>query len=377
MLRVLHFLPWIGGGGVETALLQLLRGLRAPDFEHRVVCIEAKEPRASMFRREGFDFVELGGVGSVRNARALAGLVREVRRFRPDVVHARVFEGQVFGALAGVVGRAPAIITEEATLPAPPGDRSVMTRLALRALLHRTDAVVAIAPAVERYLVERNWFPPGLVHQINYGVDLGESEATVKQAKRERAALGFAPATIVFGTVCRLLDSHKRVSDVIRALASLRDQPVALLVVGDGPDRNALEQLAASLGVSHAVRFLGYRTDPAVFFRMMDAFVLTSAFEGFGIVFAEAGHAGLPSIGSRAGGIPDVVLDGETGLLVQSGDLEAIASAMSRLARDEVLRARLGAHALQRARALYSTEQYVEAFRRLYALVVARHGERS
>ena len=366
-MRVLHFLPWVGGGGVETALLELLRHLKAPEYEHRVVCISAAELRLPLFRDAGFEPVQLGGEGSVRNVAALAKLVAEVRRFKPDIVHARVFEGQVFGSIAGYLGKRPAIITEEATLPAPPGGRSLVTRVGLRALLHRNDAVVAISPAVQRYLVETNWFPPSQVRQINYGVEVPDTPELRAQAAKERAALGFPEGTVLFGTVCRLHDSHKRVSDLIRALPSVPG--AGLVVVGGGPDEGMLQALAAQLGVTERVRFLGYRRDTGVFFRLFDVFALTSAFEGFGIVFAEAGHVGLPSIGSRAGGIPDVVVDGETGLLVNPGDVDTIAAMMRRLVGDPELRARLGAAAKRRAEALYSVRQYVEAYRALYAEV--------
>jgi glycosyltransferase involved in cell wall biosynthesis len=175
---------------------------------------------------------------------------------------------------------------------------------------------------------------------------------------------------VLFGTVCRLHDSHKRVSDLIRALPQVPG--AGLVVVGSGPDEASLQSLAAQLGISDRVRFLGYRRDTGVFFRLFDVFALTSAFEGFGIVFAEAGHVGLPSIGSRAGGIPDVVVDGETGLLVNSGDVDTIAAMMRRLAGDAELRSRFGAAAKKRAAAQFSVRQYVDAFRNLYAEVLSR-----
>ncbi len=361
-MRVLHFLPWLGNGGVETRLLQQLRTMRAPDYQHLVVCITALE-RAALVREAGVPVVELGGEGSIRNLRALAGLVREVRRFRPHVLHARVFEGQVFGSLAGYLGADVAVITEETTVPAPPRGRSLLTRAALRVLLHGNDALVAISPAAQRYLVEDNWFPAAQVHLNNNGIDVADTPAARAQAARERAAFGFGDA-VVFGTACRLDDVHKRVTDVIRALKQVPG--AALVVVGDGEDRAKCEELVDSLGLRERVRFTGYRHDSAVFYRLMDCFVMTPAFEGFGNVFSESAQVGLPAIGTSVGGIPDVVVHGETGLLVPPGDVEAIAQAMRQLVGDASLRQRLGGAAQRRAHRHFTGARNVEALRVLY-----------
>jgi glycosyltransferase involved in cell wall biosynthesis len=141
------------------------------------------------------------------------------------------------------------------------------------------------------------------------------------------------------------LTAQKALGDTLEALARVPD--VELLVLGEGPERTALERRAAELGVSGRVRFLGAgtRADVIALFRAVDAALLTSAWENLPHTLLEALAAGTPVIATAVGGIPEVVRDGENGLLVPPGDVDAIASAIDRLARDDALRASLAAAA--------------------------------
>ena len=157
-----------------------------------------------------------------------------------------------------------------------------------------------------------------------------------------RAALGIEGFAL--GVAGRLTE-QKALEDTLAALA--RVPRVALLVLGDGPERAALERRAAQLDVSDRVRFLGAgtRDDVIVLFRAVDASLLTSAWENLPHTLLEALAAGTPVIATAVGGIPEVVRDGENGLLVPPRDVAAAASAIDRLVRDEVLRASLAAAA--------------------------------
>ena len=157
-----------------------------------------------------------------------------------------------------------------------------------------------------------------------------------------RAALGIEGFAL--GVAGRLTE-QKALEDTLAALA--RVPRVALLVLGDGPERAALERRAAQLDVSDRVRFLGAgtRDDVIVLFRAVDAALLTSAWENLPHTLLEALAAGTPVIATAVGGIPEVVRDGENGLLVPPRDVAATASAIDRLVRDEVLRASLAAAA--------------------------------
>ena len=157
-----------------------------------------------------------------------------------------------------------------------------------------------------------------------------------------RAALGIEGFAL--GVAGRLTE-QKALEDTLAALG--RVPSVALLVLGDGPERAALERRGAELGVSDRVRFLGSgtRDDVIALFRAVDAALLTSAWENLPHTLLEALAAGTPVIATAVGGIPEVVRDGENGLLVPPRDVAAAASAIDRLVRDEVLRASLAAAA--------------------------------
>jgi phosphatidylinositol alpha-1,6-mannosyltransferase len=163
-----------------------------------------------------------------------------------------------------------------------------------------------------------------------------------------RAAFGWQKRFVLL-SVCRLV-ARKGVSDVIRALAEFKkgERP-ALVIASDGLERATLEMLAAELGVSDDVRFLGdvNHDDLMTAYAACDAFVMVpkslgADVEGFGIVYLEAALFGKPSIGSRSGGVPEAVRHEETGLLVPPGDLAALVAALHRLRDEPDLARRLG-----------------------------------
>lgn len=171
-----------------------------------------------------------------------------------------------------------------------------------------------------------------------------------------RDEVGFATTDTVLLSVARLV-YRKGVDRVLRAIAVL-EPSVKLVVIGDGPERKTLEQLAATLGIADRVRVLGAVEDAATYrwYHAADLFVMPPRMlgpdvEGFGMVYLEAGWYGLPVIATRTGGIPDAVVDGETGLLIDdSDDPVVLANSIQRLNDDPALRAQLGAQARSRVR---------------------------
>ena len=183
-----------------------------------------------------------------------------------------------------------------------------------------------------------------------------------------RSALGIrGPAIAAAGR----LTAQKSLGDALQAVARVPE--VELLVLGDGPERAALERNAADLGMSHRVRFLGpgARDDVLTLFRAADAVLVTSAWENLPHTVLEALAVGTPVIATAVGGIPEVVVDGENGLLVPARAVDAISSAVERLVRDDDLRRSLAAAAPG------SVEELAEPriLRRIVEAIVSEDGD--
>jgi len=179
--------------------------------------------------------------------------------------------------------------------------------------------------------------------------------------RKIRSQCKMADDGVLIGTVGRLFDHHKRVSDLLRALdLVLKDLPATrLLVVGDGVDAEMLKRLATELGVESNVTFVGYQGDTRPYFEAMDIYVHPAAEEAFGLVIVEAMYAGLPVIASRVGGIPDVVEEGKTATLVPDKNPEMMANAILALARDAEQRRQFGEAGRARATQLFTMDRYV------------------
>jgi glycosyltransferase involved in cell wall biosynthesis len=145
-------------------------------------------------------------------------------------------------------------------------------------------------------------------------------------------------------------------------------------MVGDGPDREGLEQLAHDLGIARASYFVGYQPDVAGYYRLFDSFVLPSVNEGTPVSAIEALASGTPVVATRVGGVPDVVRDGVDGFLVEPGDTEGAAETLAQLAADPELRARLGESGRTHTFERYSVARLVDDVDRLYRSLLAAKG---
>jgi glycosyltransferase involved in cell wall biosynthesis len=219
----------------------------------------------------------------------------------------------------------------------------------------------------------RQWgtVPRGKVQVVLNGIDT----SVYRDASRReeiRRSLAIPAEARVIGTVGRL-NEVKRQDLLVRAFAEIsrRRAEAWLLVVGDGPERSRLEELARELGVAERAVFAGYQANPEWFFAAMDAFALTSRHEGLPLALLEAWAAGLPVVSSAVGGIPKVVEHGRTGLLFESGDEAALVQALEQVLDDAALAERLAAAGREVAEARYSLSRMADDYSRIYTEAMA------
>ena len=203
---------------------------------------------------------------------------------------------------------------------------------------------------------------------IRLGIELEDRVDSDKNGRAEtRRLLGIPSEAFTVGWIGRMT-GIKRTDDVLLAFKRLRARGVdaRLCMVGDGPDRAAIERRAHDLGIVRDTLFLGYQESVAPFYAAFDAFVLPSANEGTPVTAIEALAAGRPVVATRVGGVPDVVRDGEDGFLVEAGDVDALAERLASLAADPGLRERMGAAGRGRVLPRYAVARLVDDVDRLY-----------
>lgn len=361
---MLHCLETIGSGGVEQLRYNISKYLDKEHFEQKIICTHAVGVLPEKMQEQGMQVIPIGRFRSPFHVARYRRVLREIRNFNPHIVHGAVFEGITMGAIAGKIARVPGIVIEETSDPV---DRSRKGHFLMRMLCLLSDRVVAESAAGADYLRSRIKLEEPKLQTIINGVDFpvypGE-EAT----RSLKSRLGIAPGDFVVGSVGRLLDSHKRFSDLIRAAALLKQKgiPVKLLIVGDGPDLDMLNDLCIALGVREDVFFVGYQGNTAPYFACMDLFALASQMEAFGLVLVDAMLFKLPVVATSVGGIKYVVADGKTGILVDKNAPDLLAGAIGTLFYDEGKRKMLGDAGYQRAMQEFTAPVYVRNIERLY-----------
>jgi glycosyltransferase involved in cell wall biosynthesis len=240
-----------------------------------------------------------------------------------------------------------------------------------RWLLSRPDIVTGASDAVGAYLVDKAGVAPDRVRVIYNGVDV-ERFGQLHDGAAKRRELGIPADAWVIGLVANLRP-QKNHEALLRALAKLRPAvPEAWLVlVGDWERRPVLEALADTLGIRDRVRFLGCRLDVPELYPVFDVYCLPSHYEGMPLTVLEAMSAGKPVVATRVVGIREIIVDGETGLLVPPDDPAALAQALLRVRRDAALGQRLAAAARTYVHAHGRLEDMVERYADLYAHVLA------
>lgn len=289
--------------------------------------------------------------------------VAEVARaHRATVVHAHHYSPFVYGSLARLwKPRLRVVYTEHGRLSdAPPSPKRRLAN-ALFALL--PDEVYTVSADLKKHIVAEG-FPAAKVGVIYNGIEV-QPLATVADRASVRADLRVGADTVVIGTIARL-DPVKDLETMVRAVDLLgRDTRCLLLVVGDGAERAALEQLAAATGRPELFRFLGHREDARRWLAGCDVYANSSIHEGVSLTILEAMSASLPVVATRVGGTPEIV-DAQGGRLVPSRNAEAFAAALRELARDATLRAAMGHAGRQRVEERFTIERMVGEYRDAY-----------
>jgi glycosyltransferase involved in cell wall biosynthesis len=356
---IVHVLSSFHLGGQERVVLDLATAQRAHGDDVLVVSIAPppEGPIAAELRAAGVRAETLAKRPSFDPSLPVR-LALRLARERVDIVHTHNPQALIYGALAGRLVGARVVHTKHGINP----DRT--RRLWLRRAAARlVDAYVVVTPALAR--IATHECDPDRVHVVANGIDMSVFAPRPDVRNASRRELGLPEDAWVVGTVGRLAP-EKDQATLVKAVAPLLGEGRYLVIVGDGPERDALHAVIRDANVDRYVRMTGVRSDVARLLSAFDAFALPSRTEGLPLVLLEAMASELPVVASSVGGIPDLVAAGVTGVLVPPSDVPALRAALLMLAGNPAFAHKMGRAARQQVLARHSVDVMAKAYRHLY-----------
>ena len=361
---------WRGG---EQQTLYLLEGLKKRG--HSVtLCVQRDAPLVERSRQAGIDVLPMRMRGEA-DPIAIARLAGVMRKCRPDIVHCHTSHAHTLVAAATrLVSRR----TRPRTLLSRRVDFSIFRHsfFGLNGFKYRlVDQIVAISDRIRDVLLE-DGLEPSRIQVVHSGID--PTRFNDAQPCDLRAAFGFSAATQIIVNVAHFAD-HKGQRYLVEAAPKILQAcpETALLLVGDGELRPALQALAAELGVAERVLFPGFRRDVPEILLGGDLYAMPSLLEGLGTSVLDALVCGLPVVAARAGGIPEMIRHGENGLLVPPKDADALAEALIRLLKDPAECERFARAGPETVAERYTVDHMVEGNLRVYEELLAGHQARA
>ncbi|MEJ2374255.1 MAG: glycosyltransferase [Pseudolabrys sp.] len=370
-LRVAFFLSDLDPGGAQRTIVNLVNAL-APDRFAAKLIVARNSGAARDWLAPGREIVDLG---CARMRDALLPLRRYLATKRPDVLFATMVDANCLAALATrLVAHRPRLILRETNPHRAREDLGRLRRRMVQWAYPRADALVALSKGVGRELIADYGLDPARVTTIHNPVDI---ESWRRRADAARKAgppwsefAGAGPVLVAVGRLIR----QKGFDLLLRALARCEGagKSARLVIVGEGPERPALEALARELSIAERVLMAGFAADPTAWYAHGDLFVLPSRWEGFGHVIVEAMACGLPVIAFDCPyGPADILAGSESGVLVPPGEAAALAAALDRMLGDPQHRAQLAA-AAPRVAERFSQVRIALEYARLIDTVTAR-----
>jgi glycosyltransferase involved in cell wall biosynthesis len=384
-LRVLRLIARLNVGGPALHTVILNDGLRRRGLETLLVYGSVGPQEASLedlARARSLPTVHVPQLGrrisALDDARAFVRILGILWRWTPDVVHTHTAKAGTLGRIAALVYNTTARRSRRCAVIhtfhghvlegyfGPLG--SAVVRAVERTLARITNRIVTISVRQRDDITRRFAIaPPGKVAIVPLGLELGPLLALDARSGRTRTGPPAGSDEVIVGYVGRLVPI-KDLDTLVRgvALARARLPQIRLVIAGDGDERRALEARVTELGLEGRVDFLGWRSDLAALYQSMDVFVLTSINEGTPVSLIEAMAAGVPVVASSVGGVPDVVEDGVTGVLVPPRQPEAVAAAIVSAVRQPERASVMAARARRSVRDRFDSARLVQETEAMY-----------
>jgi len=337
-ISVLMFSSAVVRAGAEEHMLELLRGLDRRLFRLHLACPDV------LLKQYGNDIpkdvyvtpIMLEHLSDIRGAVRLA---RTLRQQKIDILHSHMFRSSLLASPVGKLCGVPVIIETTHVRETWRTGWFKSKFFVDRAVGHLIDRYIAVSEANSRYLIEQKRIPGKKVSVIQNGCSMERVDPSKAHPQGIRESLGFSKDDLVLIVMARL-EPQKGHRILLQALSLLQPEfpSIRLICLGSGALKDELSKMTRDLGLVNTVRFVGFQANVGDWLAAADISVLPSFYEGLSLTAVETLAAGIPFIATAVDGTPEVVIDGETGLLVPPGDPVALAGAIGRLARQPELR---------------------------------------
>jgi glycosyltransferase involved in cell wall biosynthesis len=361
-LNVARIISMLTVGGVQSMLLSTLPCFDKRRFNVRVCCTDRIGKVGRALQQRGVS-VDLCRIRSRLHPVDLWSMAKWLKKNQIDIVHTHMYASNISGTVAAKMAGVPIIISH---IHAAHEWRSRHRALIERLLDRSRSGYIAVSEAVREAFLEKTGLDCRDRIRVIQNVHRFTEEDVAPDPRALRQELRIPAASPVVGTITRLVPV-KGLDVLLRAARLVADHlPEArFVIVGKGREKAALAGLTSELGLERNVIFTGERVDVKDFYSLFDLFVLSSHSEGFGIVLLEAMHFGTPIVATAVGGIPELVRDGETGLLAPPDSPGPLADAILKLLGDPALARHLSCRALEYSRN-FAPSSYVAQVERYY-----------
>ncbi len=372
MRKILLVIGQLGFGGAERQLLYLLQRLDRRRFDP-LLCVLSPGEMIPGFRSLGIPIVVLKRYLPRYDIFPLLGLLALTRRWRPDLIHSFLTLANFFAFITSRICRIPLLVAERNVEPLVGGNNNCFHHWINRLVVSRAEAIVANSRAGAAMVVETQGTRPERVYSVPNGINVKAFDH-LKSPQAMRRELGLAPDLFTIGIIGSLVGKRKDHDTFFRAMQSLTQRSnrrFQIVCVGGGPKLEETRALARELGLEERTCFTGVRTDVPEILGALDLVVSSSQWEGMPNAIMEAMAAVKPVVATAVGGTPELVIPGETGLLVPPQDPEAMAQACQQMLEHPRRAVGMGRAGRSRIEKFFSIEKMVTDTEKIYQRLLA------
>jgi len=364
--KVLFICQGLDVGGSEEVLACTIKKIDRSRYETAVCCINKKGVIGLELEEAGFDVTSLN---VDYNLFAVFKIYGVIKKFNPDIVHTSLFYANLFGRIAAKMAGVRVILCEEQNICGWKS-RNLFFIIADRVLSLVTDRIIACSESVKKFTMGQENIGSSKFAVVYNAFDRDKFDIELPAAPDIKISMGFKATDRIIGTIGRLCEQKGHVY-LIEAMAKVvvENAGARLLIVGEGPLKSRLANMAGNAGISDKVIFMEKRRDVPAFLKMLDVFVLPSLWEGLSVVLLEAMYMAKPIVATGIPSNAEAMIDGQTGVLAKKADAGSLAEGINFLLRNSEASKTLGDGAKKRVLEYFTPEKRACELTNMYDLL--------